>query len=478
MSQYFNLKKFRRQSKQLDSGPETKPEPATQTETQNTKDTVSSPPAPAVASPSEEPAASPLLDDEDEEFLRRLAALTNEPEGTPPPLPDRPDVVTERGEQKVGKDAQEALMAGADKIPLPTSPPEVTVEDTAKGKGKSSEGGLNRRKSVMSYFSLAQSKLKFGDKDGKKDKKIRDKDRAKMADDLHTAAETAKTSGKQEEEQDLSAVLDQLNLSAVNNRVFSFSKESEELLNKFKLVLKDIVNGVPTAYDDLTKLLTDSDNQMKKMYSSLPPFLQNLIKSLPAKMTATLGPELLAAQAEKPGFDGKQREEASKGKSKSKRSKRSRIPDLKSLISAEGAVATMLKSILNFLKLRFPTLMAGTNILLSLAVFRKSPMLSSKFAALKLIMPFQFYSSSSGTATNAAVRPVLRKKALLPRKPNPPSPAAHPPSPTMSIPCFQQRLRPPLPVKTPLPNRAAKNHPKIRVCSLILCHPSLTCQIL
>jgi hypothetical protein len=374
MSQYFNLKKFRRQSKQLEPEPETK----AQTETQDTKDAVSTPPAPTVASPSEEPATSPLLDDEDERFLTRLAALANEPEGTPPPLPNRPDVVSEGGERKVGKDAQEVLMAGADKIPLPTSPPEVTVDDTAKGKDK---GGLNRRKSVMSYFSLAQSKLKRADKsesknkDGKKGRKSSDKDRAKAADDLHAAAETAKTLAKQEEEQDLIAVLDQLNLSAVNNRVFSFSKESEELLNKFKIVLKDIVNGVPTAYDDLTKLLTDSDAQMKKMYSSLPPFLQNLIKSLPAKITATLGPELLAAQAEKPGFDEKQREEASKGKSKSKKSKRSRIPDLKSLISAEGAVATMLKSILNFLKLRFPALMAGTNILLSLAVFRKSPCL-------------------------------------------------------------------------------------------------------
>lgn len=359
MSQYFNLKKFRRQSKQLEPETETK----TKTETQDAKEPISSPPAPTVASSSEEPASSPLLDDEDEKFLTRLAALTNEPEGTPPPLPDRPDVVTEGGERKVGKDAQEALMAGADKIPLPTSPPEVTVEDTAKGKNKSGPGGINRRKSVMSYFNLAQSKFK------RADKKASDKDRAKAADDLQAAAEIAKTTGQQEEEQDLIAVLDQLNLSAVNNRVFSFSKESEELLNRFKVVLKDIVNGVPTAYDDLTKLLTDSDAQMKKMYSSMPPFLQNLIKSLPAKMTATLGPELLAAQAEKPGFDGKQREEASQGKSKKKRSKRSMIPDLKSLISAEGAVATMLKSILNFLKLRFPALMAGTNILLSLAVF-------------------------------------------------------------------------------------------------------------
>jgi len=71
--------------------------------------------------------------------------------------------------------------------------------------------------------------------------------------------------------------------------------------------------------------LTDSDAQMKKMYGGLPPFLQNLVKSLPTKITAALGPELLAAQAEKPGFDAKQRATGFGGGTKSK-SKRARIP--------------------------------------------------------------------------------------------------------------------------------------------------------
>lgn len=366
MTSYFNVKKLRRQSKQHDGHVST-----------------TSPPAPAVSTPGEEPAASPVLDDADEKFLERLAALAQEPEGTPPPLPERPFVIQEGGEKKVGKDAQEALVAGADKVPLPTSPPEITIEDSERGKEKAKDDGLSRKKSVMSYFALAQSKLKRStDKEGKeKDKdskekkkdKIKDKDRAKAANDLHAAAEAAKTAEENEaekEKQDLTEILDQLNLSAVNNRVFSFSKESEELLNKFKLVLKDIVNGAPTAYNDLEKLFTDYEGQLKNMYGSLPPFLQNLVKSLPAKITATLGPEIMAAQAEKPGFDAKQQAAASGLKSKSKL-KRAKVPSLKSLISAEGAVATMLRSILNFLKLRFPAVMTGTNVLLSLAVCRK-----------------------------------------------------------------------------------------------------------
>ena len=276
----------------------------------------------------------------------------------------------------MGKDAQEVLMAGADKIPLPMSPPEVTGEHSDKGKQKATPEGINRKKSVMSYFTLAQSKLRrSGDKEkeavkDKADKKLSDKDRATVADDLHSAAEASKAAEKEQaekEQEDLTAVLDQLNLSAVNNRVFSFSKESEELLNKFKVVLKDLVNGVPTAYNDLEKLLTDSDRQLKDMFGSLPPFLQNLVKSLPAKMTAALGPELLAAQAEKPGFDGQQREK------KTKKSKLPRVPSLKSLLSAQGAVATMLRSILSFLKLRFPLLLTGTNVLLSLSVFSEYP---------------------------------------------------------------------------------------------------------
>jgi hypothetical protein len=163
--------------------------------------------------------------------------------------------------------------------------------------------------------------------------------------------------------------LDQLNLSAVNNRVFSFSKESTKLMEEFTLILKDIVNGVPTAYDDLEKLLTRQESQLTKMYGAMPPFLQTLVKSLPAKMTATMGPEFLAAMSEKPGNDGKMREAQAGASHSQTKTKKSRIPSLKSLVSQQGVVAAMLKSILNFLKLRFPVFLTGTNILMSLAVF-------------------------------------------------------------------------------------------------------------
>jgi hypothetical protein len=333
-------------------------------------------PAPVVTDLSDETAEEPVLDEEDQMFLERLTAIASEPEGEAPPLPTRPvQVAEDKGERKIGRDPQVALMAGADQIALPMSPPEVTAESSSKGKEKA-KGGLDRTKSVMSYFSL--DRFKKGDKEKDKmpkDKteKLSEKDRSKMANDLQAAAEAAKVAEQEEqkkENKELTEILDQLNLSAVNNRVFSFSKESEELLRKFTLVLKDIINGAPTAYNDLEKLFTDYDAQLKKMYGGLPPFVQNMVKSLPAKLTATLGPELLAAGAEKPGFDAKMAGGASKSK-KSKIPGLPTIPSLKSLVTAQGAVATALRSIVNFLKFRFPMLATGTNLIMSLAVFRK-----------------------------------------------------------------------------------------------------------
>jgi hypothetical protein len=163
----------------------------------------------------------------------------------------------------------------------------------------------------------------------------------------------------------MTSILDQLNLAAVNNRAFSFSQESKRLMEQFTQILKDIINGVPTAYDDLEKLLTNSDKQLKGMYDKMPPFLKNLIKSLPSKMTATIAPGLLAAASEKPGADAKTMQGST-----GTRKKMSSIPLLKNLVKGD-AVVTMLKSILNFLKFRFPTLIGGTNVLLSLAVFCK-----------------------------------------------------------------------------------------------------------
>jgi hypothetical protein len=167
------------------------------------------------------------------------------------------------------------------------------------------------------------------------------------------------------EEDDINRVLDDLNLAAVNNRAFSISKESQELVQKFTVILKDLVNGVPTAYDDLVHLLEDSQNTLSKTYEHLPKFLKKLITQLPDKMTSHLAPELLAVAAEAQGLNAAS---ASSGGLSGAAKNFFKVSSLKDLVAKPGAVVSLLKAILNALKLRWPAFM-GTNVLLSLALF-------------------------------------------------------------------------------------------------------------
>ena len=126
------------------------------------------------------------------------------------------------------------------------------------------------------------------------------------------------------------------------------------------------MNGVPTAYGDLESLLTNSEDQIQRTYTHLPPWLQKLVEQLPSKMTKSIGPEMLAAAAEKHGMNAKYANLAAKGASKA--GLKVRVPSLKDLVTKPGAVAGMLKAIMNFLKLRFPAFL-GMNVLYSLALF-------------------------------------------------------------------------------------------------------------
>ena len=135
---------------------------------------------------------------------------------------------------------------------------------------------------------------------------------------------------------------------------------------RFTLVLKDLMNGVPTAYGDLESLLTNSEDQIQRSYKHLPPWLQKLVEQLPSKMTKSVGPEMLAAAAERHGVNSKYANMAAKGAEKA--GLKVRVPSLKDLVTKPGAVAGMLKAIMNFLKLRFPAFL-GMNVLYSLALF-------------------------------------------------------------------------------------------------------------
>ncbi len=333
----------------------------------------------------------PVLSDEDEAFLHRIAEEGTPPElperpEQPPPLPARPQDLPVAGEA-VGNNAQIALLNGAQNIPLPEAPD--TPEGTLTAIGSEH---LSREKKEME--STKKGKRPFKWSWHRRDS--RDRNRKTAATDLMSAADGLKSPDTQpneegqvtdheaaKEEEEMTTVLEQLNLAAVNNRVFSISKESQELLrkyvsdfhgciwnanlaNRFTLVFKDLVNGVPTAYDDLESLLTNSENQLQRSYAHLPPFLQKLIEQLPNKMTKSIGPELLAAAAEKQGLKSEHLKQGASAAEKM--GLKMKVPSLKDLVTKPGAVAGMLRAIMNFLKLRFPAFL-GMNVLYSLALF-------------------------------------------------------------------------------------------------------------
>ena len=204
------------------------------------------------------------------------------------------------------------------------------------------------------------------------------------------------TATKEKEEREVSVLLDNLNLSSINNRVFAFSAETQNIYNRFALVLKDIINGAPTAYEDMDKLMKEAGPKLEKQFQSMPPFVQTLVKSLPMRLGSSLGPELMAAASEKPGGDMKASmeaasqpgaadsgdvnlasastagsEEVTETAEDGTQKKKRRIPAMKGLVSSKSSVATMLRSVVNFLQTRFPLLASTTNVVMSLAVFSK-----------------------------------------------------------------------------------------------------------
>ncbi|KAF4552238.1 Hypothetical protein D9617_10g072190 [Elsinoe fawcettii] len=173
---------------------------------------------------------------------------------------------------------------------------------------------------------------------------------------------------QEQDEKEVSVLLDRLNLSSINNRVFSFSDKSQQLYQDFTVILKDMINGGPEAYHDMEKLLKNNEAHLSEMFNNMPPFVQTLVKSLPAKMGSTLGPEILAAASEKPGADMKSRMAAA-SKSPANAKNKKKVPSVKGLANEKGAIASMLRSIVTFLQTRFPAIITGTNVIMSLAVF-------------------------------------------------------------------------------------------------------------
>lgn len=308
---------------------------------------------------------TPILNEEDEAFLNKITSEEN-----PPALPPRPERLGHDDNSMLPlRDAQTALMDGAQNIPLPDTPQlELTeeplsdralTEDPPKPRANWSwlrrdSRDWKRTTTALDLADIAQG-LKDADAQPNEDH---------VVDDIEA----------KKEEEDMALVLEKLNLAAVNNRVFSISDETQELLQKFNLIVKDLVHGVPTAYDDLEKLLTLGDDQLQKTFNSLPTFLQTLIAKLPERMTGGLAPGIMAAAQEKASQSGVNMENAGKAAAAAKKMG-FKVPNLKDLTGKPAAIASLLRSIIVYLRTRFPAFL-GMNVLWSLALFGrlKSPL--------------------------------------------------------------------------------------------------------
>lgn len=299
---------------------------------------------------------TPVLSEEDEQFLDHITSQEN-----PPPLPARPVLTIPEI-----RDAQVALMDGADNIPLPATPNEVTKELVAEPDSEATatdDASPNKPKATWSWLRRDSREVRVQQRE----------DTASGLDAIAAnlrkaeAEDSDDTKEAQREEEDMTVVLERLNLAAVNNRVFSISDDTQELLEKFNLVFKDLMNGVPTAYDDLESLLTNGDRQLQKTFNSLPSFLQKLIEKLPETMTKGFAPEMMAAASERATKSGINMNNA--GKAAAAASKMGfKTPSLKELVGKPAAITSMLRSIIGYLRARFPAFM-GMNVLWSLALF-------------------------------------------------------------------------------------------------------------
>ncbi|KAI2617039.1 hypothetical protein GGS26DRAFT_577542 [Hypomontagnella submonticulosa] len=311
----------------------------------------------------------PILDQEDEKFLERLTSPSDASahnangdgdDETPPPLPPRvktPVIELEDSDASsfASKDEQQDLS------------PSATSKDEGKGKGKDekekekekSDGEKTKHKRFSFVTNLSRNislKRKPGDKQHQ-DHKHKHADHLTVP-DATTSSDPDKEA--QKEEKDMARVLSDLNLAAsIDNRAFSLSRESAETLRAFTQVLKDLVNGVPTAYADLVHLIEDRDGVLARSYEKMPKALKKLVAQLPDKLTSSLAPELLAVAAEAQGLN----EGAGVGVKKLLSA-----GNLMELVTKPGAVAGLLKGIVNALKTRWPAFV-GTNVLWSVAVF-------------------------------------------------------------------------------------------------------------
>ncbi|KKP06017.1 hypothetical protein THAR02_01889 [Trichoderma harzianum] len=296
-----------------------------------------------------------VLKPEDERFLEELLAQNTD--GSPPPLPPRiytydvdwhSDVESSIDESKQNTEDEKDKTGKASDAAKKQDEGAGETSDK-NGKEKAKKNGKEKAEKQPNRLSLFFTRNK------------KPADTVKPSETLKPDTENVTPKEAEREKKDLTRVLDLLNLSAKNNKAVTESKDSSDILQKFTQIFKDLVNGVPTAYDDLTKLFENNDGTINKLFEKLPSSLQKLVTQLPDKLTTTLAPEILAAAAESQGI--KVAEGGMKGAAK-------RMlfgQNLANLVKKPGAIVGMLRAIVEVLKSRWPAFI-GMNVIWSVAL--------------------------------------------------------------------------------------------------------------
>lgn len=362
MLEYFSYKKFKKNKEEKDAKEAKKDEGMS--EADGNKPFVNKEEAKTDenhdASTSEPQADKAVLKPEDERFLEEL--LAQDTGGSPPPLPPRIytyDVDWHSGDESSiaeSKKTTDDEKEDAGKTPNTAKKEDESAKPAEKaGKEKEKEKAEKKPNRLSLLFTRT--------------KKLAGMETPKSNDSLKPDTEDVTPKEAERETKDLHRVLDRLSLSAQNNTVVSESKDSSDLLQRFTQVFKDLVNGVPTAYDDLTKLIEDRDGSINKLFEKLPKSLKRLVTQLPDKLTTTLAPELLAAAAESQGI--KVVEGGMKGTAK----RMLMGQNLADLVKKPGVIVSMLKAIVEVLKSRWPAFI-GMNVIWSVALSCEYPVAS------------------------------------------------------------------------------------------------------
>ncbi|KAH8424149.1 uncharacterized protein LDX57_001903 [Aspergillus melleus] len=308
------------------------------------------------------PAQDPVLTAEDERFLQNIVTETG---GDP--------VVSPPAEESGSRSPVSPLGTDAPTLQSPVSPVEEFGRELGE-EGRKARELAQKQQSGGSQTSKTETATPIEKEKKKRWTWLRRKSTQKNTENVRpetpSQPPSQPTNGNDDEAkqdaEDMTEILERLNLAADNNKVISISDETQELLRKFKLIFKDLINGVPTAYQDLEMLLTNGNKTLQSTYSKLPSFLQKLIEKLPERWTESLAPEIIAAASDRAGKSGINVENV--GKAAAAANKMGiEVPSLKELVGKPAAIVGMLRSIVAFLRARFPAVL-GMNVLWSLAL--------------------------------------------------------------------------------------------------------------